>query len=249
MKPIADLSDAEVSELDDLLAMVPAPYEALDVVAVDGYLCGVLAQPASVPPEAWMPGLFDWNWGDGQDQALRADAPGWHEAKHERVLTLVRRRYEALNQAIFEDRWFDPLVMQPEGDDGRPLQGAAAMEASLGPWVMGFEHAQNLFPQLAELPIQDVQDLMACLWRHLPAKSEEEEAYAKALDQEHPLKSLDAAIEDLVTNVVELIDLGRRELVAVQPRRRSEQKVGRNDPCPCGSGRKFKACHGRTSET
>ena len=22
-------------------------------------------------------------------------------------------------------------------------------------------------------------------------------------------------------------------------------KVGRNDPCPCGSGRKFKRCHGR----
>jgi preprotein translocase subunit SecA len=28
---------------------------------------------------------------------------------------------------------------------------------------------------------------------------------------------------------------------------RSEaEKVGRNDPCPCGSGKKFKQCHGRT---
>jgi len=25
-------------------------------------------------------------------------------------------------------------------------------------------------------------------------------------------------------------------------------KVGRNDPCPCGSGKKFKACHGRDQE-
>jgi preprotein translocase subunit SecA len=24
-----------------------------------------------------------------------------------------------------------------------------------------------------------------------------------------------------------------------------ERKVGRNDPCPCGSGKKFKQCHGR----
>lgn len=245
MKPVVDLSDAEVSELDDLLAMVPAPFEALDVVAVDGYLCGVLAQPVSVPLEAWLPGLFDWNCGDGQAPSFRADVPGWHEAKHERVIALVQRRYAALNEAIFEDRWFDPLVMQPEDDDGRPLAGAAALEASLGPWVMGFEHAQNLFPQLTELPVQDVQDLMACLWRHLPAKTEEEQAYAKALDLEHPLKHLDAGIEDLVATVVELIDLGRRALVAVQPRRRTDQKVGRNDPCPCGSGRKFKACHGR----
>ncbi|NLF92320.1 MAG: hypothetical protein GX564_00400, partial [Oligosphaeraceae bacterium] len=27
--------------------------------------------------------------------------------------------------------------------------------------------------------------------------------------------------------------------------RREQPKVGRNDLCPCGSGKKFKACHGR----
>jgi preprotein translocase subunit SecA len=37
---------------------------------------------------------------------------------------------------------------------------------------------------------------------------------------------------------------------ANQPVTRSEMdKVGRNDPCPCGSGRKFKQCHGRGSAT
>ncbi len=30
-----------------------------------------------------------------------------------------------------------------------------------------------------------------------------------------------------------------------QPFRRFGQKIGRNDPCPCGSGRKYKQCHGR----
>jgi preprotein translocase subunit SecA len=28
---------------------------------------------------------------------------------------------------------------------------------------------------------------------------------------------------------------------------REAPKVGRNDPCPCGSGKKFKQCHGRLS--
>jgi preprotein translocase subunit SecA len=27
--------------------------------------------------------------------------------------------------------------------------------------------------------------------------------------------------------------------------KREDKKVGRNDPCPCGSGKKFKHCHGR----
>ena len=30
-----------------------------------------------------------------------------------------------------------------------------------------------------------------------------------------------------------------------QPFVRQGQKVGRNDPCPCGSGKKYKQCHGR----
>ena len=32
---------------------------------------------------------------------------------------------------------------------------------------------------------------------------------------------------------------------AIQPERREEPKVGRNDPCPCGSGKKHKKCHGQ----
>ncbi len=35
------------------------------------------------------------------------------------------------------------------------------------------------------------------------------------------------------------------EAVAAQPIERQFAKVGRNDPCPCGSGKKFKHCHGK----
>jgi len=37
--------------------------------------------------------------------------------------------------------------------------------------------------------------------------------------------------------------------VAERPRPfvRAAEKVGRNDPCPCGSGKKYKHCHGRLS--
>ncbi|MHB0970424.1 MAG: preprotein translocase subunit SecA [Thermoanaerobaculia bacterium] len=31
---------------------------------------------------------------------------------------------------------------------------------------------------------------------------------------------------------------------AIEPKKRTEPKVGRNDPCPCGSGKKYKKCHG-----
>jgi preprotein translocase subunit SecA len=35
------------------------------------------------------------------------------------------------------------------------------------------------------------------------------------------------------------------ELLKAQPFVRSGEKVGRNDPCPCGSGKKYKQCHGK----
>ncbi|GAB2490291.1 preprotein translocase subunit SecA [Arenimonas alkanexedens] len=39
--------------------------------------------------------------------------------------------------------------------------------------------------------------------------------------------------------------LARGEGVLATPMVREEPKVGRNDPCPCGSGKKYKQCHGR----
>lgn len=33
--------------------------------------------------------------------------------------------------------------------------------------------------------------------------------------------------------------------VKQEPVRRNEPKIGRNDPCPCGSGKKYKQCHGK----
>ena len=35
-----------------------------------------------------------------------------------------------------------------------------------------------------------------------------------------------------------------RSETPVQPAK-AEPKIGRNDPCPCGSGKKYKNCHGR----
>ncbi len=41
--------------------------------------------------------------------------------------------------------------------------------------------------------------------------------------------------------------LGTDEEKTAQPVQRPTEKVGRNDPCPCGSGKKYKHCHGKLS--
>jgi len=38
-------------------------------------------------------------------------------------------------------------------------------------------------------------------------------------------------------------------LAAAAPFVREDRKVGRNEPCPCGSGKKFKHCHGALQQS
>ena len=40
------------------------------------------------------------------------------------------------------------------------------------------------------------------------------------------------------------LNRGDEPIAAHTPAQRTENKVGRNDPCPCGSGKKYKKCHG-----
>ena len=94
------------------------------------------------------------------------------------------------------------------------------------------------------ITIQAVPDLLDSLWRHLPEQDETQQAMTKALDDEHPLKNLDEAIEALVFDVVDLAQIGLAESHKVETVIREHPKLGRNDPCHCGSGKKFKKCHG-----
>lgn len=56
-----------------------------------------------------------------------------------------------------------------------------------------------------------------------------------------PVKHHETAIFEKIDGVWKFID---GEIAKQAPIRREEPKVGRNDPCPCGSGKKYKKCCG-----
>jgi len=58
-----------------------------------------------------------------------------------------------------------------------------------------------------------------------------------------PPKRLDTS--KLRTNSTENTNTSNTAGAQIQTVVRTEKKVGRNDPCPCGSGKKFKQCHGK----
>ena len=241
-----DLTDAEFAELDELLADTPEPLEPCDAVMLDGFLCGVLVQPVLLAPEAWLPHVFDF---DARPLPDNADSDWLGRAR-----SLILRRHAALNRAMAEDGWFDPLVLefddehplQPPADGGPdPMAGLNPISQALMPWVAGFQHATLCFPSLAEMPDDAVMAALARLYRHLPTETDEEKEVVATLDREHPLATLEEAIEDMVVTVADLNDLTRDLRYQVDTVKRETPKVGRNEPCPCGSGKKFKHCHGQ----
>ena len=141
---------------------------------------------------------------------------------------------------------FDEEHPREVPDDGSPdpLAGLSEISQALMPWVAGFQHATLCFPDLAEMPDDAVMTALARLYRHLPAETDEEREVVATLEREHPLKDMEEAIEELVVTVADLYDLTGELRYKVDTVRRDAPKVGRNDPCPCGSGKKFKLCHG-----
>lgn len=245
MTASSDLTDAEFAELDDLLAATPEPLQPVDAVMLDGFLCGVIVQPVLLEAATWLPHVFDF---DGQPLPEDVDS-AWLA----RTTTLIQRRHAALNRAMAEDGWFDPLILEfdedhprelpPEGEPD-PLAELSELSQALMPWVAGFQHATLCFPDLAEMPDDAVMSALARLYRHLPTETEQEREVVDTLDREHPLKTLDEGIEELVVTVADLYDLTSDLRYKVETVRREAPKVGRNDPCPCGSGKKYKQCHG-----
>ena len=248
---LQDLSDAEFAELDDLLAGIPEPLEPLDAVMLDGFLAAVIVQPELIAPERWMPHVFDaggHRWGEAEPTAPQL-----------RARELIGRRHAAINRSLAEFGGFDPLILEPsDGAESGGVEAAgdaaaaglpdpSALDATtraILPWVAGFEFAASIFPPLYDLDDEAVATTLARLYRFLPAEGEQDQAVSELVTRERPIATLDAAIEEIIACVGELYDLTAPRRYQVETVRRAAPKVGRNDLCPCGSGRKFKHCHG-----
>lgn len=236
-----DLTDPELDELDQLLADTPEPLDPLDLVMVDGYLCGVLVQPRLLMLEEWLPPVFDL---EGASLPEDVDA-AWLA----RCTQLLERRHASLNRSLAEDGWFDPILhelpeLATDSASADMLRELPEASRPLFGWVAGFQYATTVFPDLITLADEPVVEALDRVFRHLPPDTDEDRAVLRALDEAHPFKSVDAAVEDLVLAVGELWELTREARFRVAPVRRDQPKVGRNEPCPCGSGKKYKQCHG-----
>jgi uncharacterized protein len=191
--PAADgpLSEAELQQLQSLLDGLPATLEPLDVVMIDGYLCGVLLQPQPVPAERWLALIPDV---DSRPPPARFDLAT--------MRALVQRRYAELDQAIGRRQWFDPWVYQ--------LDDEASPSETVLPWVAGFATAVDTFTMLMDRHEDELLEPLATLYRHLdPDDLEDADELLAEIETLAPPESLAEAVEDLVRSVLLIADVSR----------------------------------------
>ena len=238
------LSDAELDALSELLAADWAPETTMDIEQLDGFLAGVICAPRVVLPSAYLPEIF----GDGEPEYP-------DHATAQRFFDLLLRRHNqiatALNapiERLDDPRAYVPLLIDWEGDAELLLElDPGETPPRYGElWARGFLRAVQLTPE-DWAPDDDeegaelVDDALRTILALVP---DDDEKNGVAQSPE----ARDGMVADALVAAYDLRDYWReaqfeRERVK-EPIRRAP-KVGRNDPCPCGSGKKFKLCHGR----
>ena len=180
-------------------------------------------------------------------QAMLEDNPDLHEETlRERILDAANSAYAAKEDLASADimRQFERSVMLQSLDNHWREHLAALDHLRQGIHLRSYaqknpkqEYKREAF-ELFEGLLNAVKSEVTKVTMLVQVKNEADvEAVEKPLEVEN-LQYQHADYDEALANPADEAPLGE------QPQVRAGIKVGRNDPCPCGSGKKFKQCHG-----
>jgi len=225
------LSSEEMEELDDfLLNRIPDDEEDPDkdcgifeLSSLDGFLTAVVSGLQMVPPSRWLPSI----WGD--------DEQIWDsEDQFRLIMSLLMRHMNGIAGMLLESpEDFEPIFLS------REVKGKEFLVVD--EWCEGYLRGVSLSSAQWNKGGEKIRSLLEPIALFASA----------AMDDERdrlPMEQIEA-LQQAITPAVREIHhfwMARRpksgRIVADEPEGRI--KVGRNQPCPCGSGKKFKRCCG-----
>ena len=143
---------------------------------------------------------------------------------------------KAVVLAMIDDSWKEHLR---ELDDLKQAVQNASLEQK-DPLVIYKLESFNLFK---EMIIKSNKEVISLLMKGgLPVDNNQQQLQQAKFTQEAPKQKKEKLLESRDENIVE--EQNEKQKPKIQPIR-VEAKIGRNDPCPCGSGKKYKSCHGQ----
>ncbi len=226
------LTEAELYELAAFLESELVPPTTMRISAVNGLLTAIIIGPRAIPPNLWL----SYVWGQGQ--------PRWQSQQQVEHITslLVRHLNTVALLLASQPPKYAPLTYTRE-EEGR-------LSEIVTDWCFGFLCGVKL-DNAAWQPVigSPVEPFFALLRALLEP---EQPRHAEILARLTPEDGSPSQV--ITTCVIELhrFWLALNPTKPLAPTSAASQaplpiKIGRNDPCPCGSGEKFKHCCGKAA--
>ena len=261
------LGPEELEEIDNILDDLRSRGEEIPQWEFcDGFLTALVCTRRAIPATEYLPMLL----GDGAELEVPEGEPlpllpaFADAAQQARFLELWDRRWaevvaqlDAPVESLDDDRAFAPEAMDMRGavasltDEQRAEMGTEEEEIpSFGQvWALGFMFAVENWPEEWAAPrdkeaagwLNDALDSIVALTEDDTGKPE-----VCMYSEDGPPSTSQARVENFGEAIWAVYDL-RQIWKSLGPRVETLRKApepGRNDPCPCGSGKKYKKCHG-----
>jgi uncharacterized protein len=216
------LSEDDLVVLDQFLLSKATGEEAMDISMLDGFLTALAIAPNNLPPSSWMPVIWgrEMVW-ETQQQAQRMMSYVFRHANE--ILFHLREEPETFEPLLYEREYEGKTIPIIDEWCTGFVKGMALDEPGWRPMMDTEEGDDMLYPILLYGTEAGWDEL-----RDNPLLADRHEEFA-------------AALGDCVMAIQEWWLPTRKAKSTI---RREEPKVGRNAPCPCGSGKKFKQCCG-----
>jgi len=217
---ILTFDEAARSRLMELLDAKSEAHNTMRCDEVQGFMMALLSGPDALNPTNWLPEIL------GEESLFDAK----ERTEIERlVIGLAADLRIKLSKKMLPDLW---------------LYEDAASNPDIYTWCNAYLYALDIVPTdwFEAVDQEEFEDLFYPIMALGGIYDEEENGEVILHLNEKELTQLES---DLSHVLLDIYWYWQAIINKPQTVRREGEKVGRNDPCPCGSGKKYKACCGK----
>jgi yecA family protein len=215
---VVALKPFEINWLSNFLISPKVPKGTMPLETVDGFFSAMIAGPGGTSLEEQLPFVWD---------RKAAQVPRYDSAEQEQyVRGLLARHWTAIGMRLAADYRHRPILTETAGpDEGRS-------------WAAGFLFA--VVRRKAERTLRITEEAVTVIYMLMTRLAFSGTRRDAPLDPE-TRREMVAALPAALAALYQAWR-GRFQLPSAVPD--PGRKVGRNEPCPCGSGKKYKRCCG-----
>lgn len=210
--------DDIVEWLDYYLDHHSSETSIFDVSELDGYFAAIACAPQMIMPSMWLPAL----WG-GEEHS-----PDWDSLEEAGAFNQYVMSFYNIVMADMNDDNYEALYMQGVVNE--------RTYTLVDDWCAGFLRGINLWGPISPADTVMLEVALEPIRQFSTERGLGELAELNDDEVEQRQQAIEPAVRKLFLHFFERRTQGNQDLIRATP------KAGRNDPCPCGSGKKYKKC-------